>query len=141
MESSFIVNFAKQFSIDVTLTESTSRKNITSFISHHDKPSIFMMFKLLDIICIKHVLFILILFLILVLLVLQEYVKSKALSGRGPDGSVIWLCTECEYQHKKNSNVFRHIQRKHLTYCVSCWTIFQSEVELKEHKNICHRPW
>jgi len=73
--------------------------------------------------------------------VLQEYVKSKALSGRGPDGSVIWLCTECEYQHKKNSNVFRHIQRKHLTYCVSCWTIFQSEVELKEHKNICHRPW
>jgi len=72
--------------------------------------------------------------------VLQDHVKSKAHSGRGLDGSVIWLCTECDYQHKKNSNVFRHIQRKHLTNCILCGMIFQSAGELKEHKNICHRP-
>jgi len=72
---------------------------------------------------------------------LQEFVKSKAHSGRGLDGSVVWLCTECDYQHKKNSNVFRHIQRKHLYYCTTCGTIFQSAEELKHHKVICNQPW
>jgi len=139
VESSFIVNFATQFSTDVTHIESTSRKSI--IFSTSQILIIFQVFgAYLYKIC-HNILYSCLLYLILVLLVLQDYVKSKAHSGRGLDGSVIWLCTECDYQHKKNSNVFRHIQRKHLTNCILCGMIFQSAGELREHKNICHRPW
>jgi len=69
---------------------------------------------------------------------MQEFVKSKAQSGRDVDGSVIWLCTECDYQHKKNSNVFRHIQRKHVSYCSPCGMMFQSTEDLKYHKRNSH---
>jgi len=75
------------------------------------------------------------------ILVLQDIVKSKARSGRGGDGTVTWFCSECDYHHKKNSNVFRHIQRKHVYFCYDCTQAFESSEELMRHKAINGCSW
>jgi len=72
---------------------------------------------------------------------LQDYVKTKAQTGQDLNGSMIWQCRECEYQHKKNSNVFRHIQRKHVNFCAPCGIMFQTGEDFKHHKRTGHGNW
>jgi len=70
--------------------------------------------------------------------VLQEYVKSKAVPAKDLDGSKIWKCPECEYKHKKNSNMFRHIQKIHTFFCYYCMEFYSTGQELTHHRNSVH---
>jgi len=70
--------------------------------------------------------------------VLQDYVKSKAIPTKDLDGSKIWRCPECEYKHKKNSNMFRHIQKIHTFFCHYCIEFYHSAKELSQHRNSIH---
>jgi len=70
--------------------------------------------------------------------VLQEHVKSKAVPAKDLDGSKIWRCPECEYKHKKNSNMYRHIQKIHTFFCHYCLEFYSSGQELNHHRNSVH---
>jgi len=70
--------------------------------------------------------------------VLQEYVKSKAIPAKDLDGKKIWNCSECGYKHKKNSNMFRHIQKIHTSFCHICIQFYNSRDELLNHNNAFH---
>jgi len=70
--------------------------------------------------------------------VLQDYVKSKAVPAKDLDGSKIWRCPECEYKHKKNSNMFRHIQKIHTFFCHYCIEFYHTAKELSQHRNSVH---
>jgi len=70
--------------------------------------------------------------------VLQDYVKSKAVPAKGLDGSKIWKCPDCEYKHKKNSNMFRHIQKIHTFFCYYCIEFYHTAQELSQHRNSVH---
>jgi len=70
--------------------------------------------------------------------VLQEYVKSKAVPAKDLDGSKIWKCPDCEYKHKKNSNMFRHIQKIHTFFCYYCMEFYSTGQELTHHRNSVH---
>jgi len=70
--------------------------------------------------------------------VLQDFVKSKAIPTKDLDGSKIWRCPECEYKHKKNSNMFRHIQKIHTFFCHYCIEFYRSAKELSQHRNSIH---
>jgi len=70
--------------------------------------------------------------------VLQDYVKSKAVAAKDLNGSKIWKCPDCEYKHKKNSNMFRHIQKIHTFFCYYCIQFYSSGQELSHHNNAVH---
>ena len=62
-----------------------------------------------------------------------EIVNSKM--WKGDDGK--WACCECDYSSKKNSNVYEHIEAKHIQgpgyFCQECEKTCPTRKALRHH--------
>ena len=62
-----------------------------------------------------------------------EFVNSKM--WKGDDGK--WACSECDYSSKKNSNVYEHIEAKHIQgpgyFCQECEKTCPTRKALRHH--------
>lgn len=51
-------------------------------------------------------------------------IRSKMVKSDKSHGPSMWLCTECDYSSKNNSNVYEHIEARHVGsagyYCQFC---------------------
>ena len=56
-------------------------------------------------------------------------------------GKKIWSCSLCGYISNKTTNMYKHIERKHLNvnlYCEVCNRVFKSRDDLNVHKRLLH---
>jgi hypothetical protein len=62
----------------------------------------------------------------------EELINAKMWKVEG-----IWACTECSYQSKKNSNVYEHIESKHVQgpgyMCNECNKVCPTRKALRCH--------
>jgi len=66
----------------------------------------------------------------------EEWIKSRMVLLVDPNGERIWSCTECNFSHKKTTNVGDHIEVKHLVIrvpCHLCPLTFSTSSYLKKH--------
>jgi len=51
-------------------------------------------------------------------------IRTKMVKSDKSHGPSMWLCTECDYASKNNSNVYEHIEARHVGstgyYCQFC---------------------
>ena len=66
----------------------------------------------------------------------EEWIKSRMVLLVDHNGERIWSCTECDFSHKKTTNVADHIEVKHLVIrvpCHLCPLTFSTSSYLKKH--------
>lgn len=59
----------------------------------------------------------------------------------GVYGERLWQCTDCNYSHKKTTNVIDHIEAKHFderVFCTLCNTSFSTRNYLRKHMKHRH---
>lgn len=68
-------------------------------------------------------------------------VLSKMVAGRNMAGELVWECTECNYSHKKKTNLFRHVEAKHVScayFCSVCNASLTCRKSLNQHMKLKH---
>ena len=66
----------------------------------------------------------------------EEWIKSRMVHMVDHNGERVWSCTECNFSHKKTTNVGDHIEVKHLVIrvpCHLCPLTFSTSSYLKKH--------
>jgi len=70
---------------------------------------------------------------------LDSVVKDKMIEVADLNGKKSWSCTDCGYSSNKTTNMYKHIERKHLTitlYCDLCQKQFKSRDDLNVHRKV-----
>jgi len=70
---------------------------------------------------------------------LDSVVKYKMVEIADSTGKKNWSCTDCGYTSNKTTNMYKHIERKHLAitlYCDFCHKQFKSRDDLNVHRRI-----
>ena len=70
---------------------------------------------------------------------LDAIVKEKMVETVDNAGKKIWSCSLCGYISNKTTNMYKHIERKHLNvnlYCEVCNRVFKSRDDLNVHKRL-----
>ena len=52
-----------------------------------------------------------------------------------------WSCTDCDYSSRRNSDVFKHVERVHLDLdysCPICPNLYKCKADLRGHFNKVH---
>ena len=68
-------------------------------------------------------------------------VKEKMIQSTDESGLKIWSCSCCGYVSKKTTNMYKHIERKHLFLtlkCDFCQKEFSSRNDFNVHVKTCH---
>merc|ERR1712203_1212347 len=68
---------------------------------------------------------------------LDLIVKEKMLETIDDAGKKIWSCSICYYTSNKTTNMYKHIERKHLNVnlsCELCQKVFKSRDDPNVHK-------
>ena len=63
-------------------------------------------------------------------------------SFRNELGELIWDCLDCDYRNKKKTNIFRHVEAKHVLcqyVCHICSATMSCRNSLKQHVIRVHR--
>ena len=66
----------------------------------------------------------------------EQWIKSRMVLSVDHNGERIWSCTECDFSHKKTTNVSDHIEVNHLVIrvpCHLCPLTFSTSSYLKKH--------
>jgi uncharacterized C2H2 Zn-finger protein len=64
-------------------------------------------------------------------------VKYKMIETMDSAGKKSWSCVDCGYTSNKTTNMYKHIERKHLNVslvCEFCQKVFKSRDDLNVHK-------
>jgi len=72
---------------------------------------------------------------------LHQVVKYKMLEAKDEMGKKMWQCSDCSYNNRKTTNMYKHIERKHMNitlYCDLCNLQFRSRDDLQSHKRYTH---
>jgi len=70
---------------------------------------------------------------------LDSVVKYKMIEIADSTGKKSWSCSDCGYTSNKTTNMYKHIERKHLAiilFCDFCQKQFKSRDDLNVHKRI-----
>ena len=66
----------------------------------------------------------------------EQWIKARMVLSVDHNGERIWSCTECDFSHKKTTNVSDHIEVNHLVIrvpCHLCPLTFSTSSYLKKH--------
>ena len=72
---------------------------------------------------------------------LDTIVKFRMCETVGEDGKKWWKCLDCSYVSNKTTNLYKHIERRHLTVslqCPLCGKLFRAREDLQVHKKHFH---
>ena len=80
-------------------------------------------------------------FIFSIILALDNLILSKMSQTQDTSGMKLWQCEECGYARERKSDVFKHIERRHIDVQVSCQycdAVFTNRLSLKEHLKFRH---
>ena len=76
-----------------------------------------------------------------IILALDNLILSKMSQTQDTSGMKLWQCEECGYARERKSDVFKHVERRHIDVQVSCQycdAVFTNRLSLKEHLKFRH---